>query len=294
MTRDPRNEIQDEIQDGIHDDPLDLRQPDRPLPEGLRRSLLAVPAAAKNAAPKDAAPKEGPREEDAAHHLYLYALERADHVAGLADDALLFGLRPATRAVVELLADVFRQERRPRPLPATLRNRLVGLTSRPAVPRWIAEPRWAAAACWLLAFLLTFGTGDVSARLVEAAGESLSRAPAATSRILQPGALLPGPASAADESPVGDVREMKLGVVSSLDRTLDRARRPAGWLASRASAWQARAEALGARTLDEIRRSLSYYETSDVPTPRPHTPRTGPGADDRATEEPSAFEGESP
>lgn len=275
----------------------DLREPVRPLPDGLRRSLLAIPEAARR----------GAGERSDGHDLYLHALARAETKADAganagADgkDAVPAGLRPAARAVVELLTDFLRHERRVLPLPQALRTRLHALPRRPSLPRWIAEPRWAAAACWVLAFLLTFGTGDVSARLVEAAGDSLSRAPAATSRILEPGALWPRPARDAEGSSMSDVVHQLKDDASA---ALHRVRRPLDRLTSRAAAWQARAEALGARTLDEIRRSLpsheparethpETHETGEPPTHRPPTPRTGSDDADEATGGPSASRGE--
>lgn len=150
--------------DPFADDAAALREPVRPMPVSLRASLLTIPEEA-----------EQPDEID---HLYGAALAaaRAESEPDLAD-------LPTTSiraAVVRLLAAVFRDAQRLHPVPERLAESLQSVVReagrRRFATRWITEPRWAAAACWLLAFALTFGTGDaVAGLLVEAPGHLHTR-----------------------------------------------------------------------------------------------------------------------
>lgn len=152
-----------------HDDQMAsrlLREPVRPMPEALRGRLLAIPSGAAEA--------ESPETGTEIDRLYYVALSAGNTLSTGRDASLdpeALGTTPIRAAIVRLLAAVFRDARLVRPMPQHLANglRAVHRTARPAWrTRWITEPRWAAAACWLLAFALTLGTGDAVAGLLDA------------------------------------------------------------------------------------------------------------------------------
>lgn len=155
-----------------HDDPNLLREPTRPMPDSLRSRLLAIPGDSTALAESD--------ESDELDRLYdaaLAAQSQHDVESMLDEDSLQ--TTPLRAAIVRLLAAVFRDARAVRPMPERLAGGLravrktAGRRQRSTrknrwQTRWITEPRWAAAACWLLAFALTLGTGESVAGLLDA------------------------------------------------------------------------------------------------------------------------------
>lgn len=155
-----------------YDDPSLLREPTRPMPESLRSRLLVIPGemAAENGAQTEA------DELDRLYDAALAAQSKHDAESLLDEESL--ETTPLRAAIVRLLAAVFRDSRVVRPLPEQLAAglRAVRTVSKTAdrklrsvwKTRWVTEPRWAAAACWLLAFALTLGTGESVAGLLDA------------------------------------------------------------------------------------------------------------------------------
>lgn len=235
-TRDPRTDAAPgEALDASFDASLEadarrLREPAQPLPESLRRSLLAIPGSAAS---------EEFQESD---RLYGIALEAADLEDDAPEDANLedaaLGTSPVRAAVVRLLAAVVRDARSRRPLPPGLHSNLRQIPERISrraprtkgwKARWVTEPRWAAAACWLLAFALTLGTGDAVAGLLDAPQKIHATSTHWAGRLVERTAESLGAASAASST-----------VRRELGDGVDLFRTRAGALAARAESWSAR------------------------------------------------------
>ena len=144
-----------------------LREPDRPLPEGLRQRLRDIPR------------REVPcRELD---RLYRATLSRARAAGGAStarDPAAEKHLWqcPRCRELYTTLASAFAVRRRS--LPKRLVGDLRAIARRPRrlVPIWIADARYAAAACYLLAALGLSVAGEASALLRETTAKVSDRA----------------------------------------------------------------------------------------------------------------------
>lgn len=235
------------------DDRLDrraslLREPSRALPDSLRSRLLAIGSAEVAAA--------STMDDAEVDRLYAVALRAANgETEPEQADLEATGLQAA---VVEMLAAVFRDARIVRQLPRRLANGLRTLGGgRETLPRWIAEPRWAAAACWMLAFALTLGTGDAGALLLEAPSALQSKSQQWT-----------GAAAEVFEG----VRDEAVGTLESgYDLLRSRAVATAAWIEARAEARIERAGRDLDRTWTTITQGLQgpqpMIETSDTDAP---------------------------
>lgn len=220
-----------------------LREPVRPMPASLRRRLLAIPAGVEQS--------EQPEQPDEVDRLYAAALAAA-HTEQTNTEQTLH-TTSIRAAVVSLLAAVFRDARRLRPVPERLAADLRTVAHRAGssrfTSRWITEPRWAAAACWLLAFALTLGTGDAVAGLLVEAPERLQTRSAAWAQKF--------------DEVSGDLGD---DLASAARRVRDEASAGYDLVRSRAFAAGTKARAWGDRTARKLDQAWSQFATSALAT----------------------------
>ncbi len=131
-------------------------EPDRPLPDGLKSRLKAIPRQVMAC-----------RETD-----LLYRAARRQAAGQATEPVVTEHLQTCSRcrSLFETLLGAFSE--RPSPLPSPLTTRLRRIARRPPrrSPDWIAEPRLAAAACILMTVVLSSMATDAVAMLRDAGG----------------------------------------------------------------------------------------------------------------------------
>ena len=213
----------------------------------------------------------------------LYTATRRKAHAGADDPAVEEHLESCARcaAIYGALGTTF--DARPRPLPAALRDRLVGLVARPereALPWWVRDKNLAVAASALLTFTLSLFGGEATALVQSARLELSSRATEVSTEV------------ATTVAAEGEVRRRALLEVKDNVETavatglaegrarLDRAKKPPLEL------WQKARRQVGIATWDELTQAWLEPLEAYVPFKKKNEPSVdSETSEDTATQE---------